>query len=175
VGFKEPIKFNFPLPSSEVPKLREILEENVSPKYYLSQKYLDGLKRHRERHERKGHGFGYMVLDPNGVAHALVIGGMGRERNLIKDKAPPNCYKGPGDNPRKPNSEGIRRLTPRECARLMGFNDQFKLPIADTYAYRVLAESVAVPLVRKIAEQMKIAMEKREPVGLWKWSMKPLV
>ncbi|MEM2677556.1 MAG: DNA (cytosine-5-)-methyltransferase [Thermofilaceae archaeon] len=170
VGFREPIKFEFPPPSASVPKLSDILERNVPPKYYLSQRYLEGLKKHRERHENKGHGFGYMVLDPDGVAHALVIGGMGRERNLVRDVVPPGAYKGPGDDPRKPNSEGIRRLTPRECARLMGFPDWFKLPVADTYAYRVLAESVAVPLVKKIAERMKAAIEAGELAGLSRYA-----
>ncbi|MFC1505460.1 DNA (cytosine-5-)-methyltransferase [Thermoproteota archaeon] len=168
-GFSEPIKFAFPPPSPKIPKLRRILQRNVPEKYYISQKYLNGLKKHRERHEKKGHGFGYMILDPEGVAHTLVIGGMGRERNLIKNTPSVNAYKNDGDDLKKPNREGVRMLTPRECARLMGFPDDFELPIANTYAYRVLAESVAVPLVEKIGMQMKKAIEKWEPRGLWNW------
>jgi DNA (cytosine-5)-methyltransferase 1 len=168
VGFKEPIKFDFPLPHRQIPKLRNILEKNVAEKYYISQTYLDGLKKHRERHERKGHGFGYRVLDQEGVAHTLVIGGMGRERNLVKNDSTPSEYKVNVRN-RKPNSEGIRKLTPLECKRLMGFPDSFKLPIPDSPAYRVLAESVAVPLVEEIARNIKIAVHKKEPAGLMKW------
>ena len=168
-GFNEPIKFAFPPPNEKIPKLHDILEKNVPEKYFLSQMYLNGLKKHRERHEKKGHGFGYVVLDSDGVAHTLVIGGMGRERNLIKNTPSKKAYTVHGDDLKKPNREGIRKLTPRECARLMGFPDEFKLPIANTYAYRVLAESVAVPLVKQIATQMKRSLDVKEPRGLWNW------
>ena len=161
VGFKEPIRFDFPLPSSIIPKLKTVLEKNVLSKYYLSQRYLDGLKNHRRRHEKLGHGFGYMVLDPDGVAKTLVIGGMGHERNLVKNTPTSDAYRGPRDDLGKPNKEGLRRLTPRECARLQGYADSFKFPVSNTQAYRQLAESVAVPLIRRIALSMKKAIEER--------------
>jgi len=187
VGFREPIRFRWPEPSPQgPPRVRDILERNPPAKYYLSQRYLESLKRHRERHQSLGNGFGYMLLDPDGVARALVIGGMGRERNLVRDIPPPNAYAGPGDDPSKPNSEGIRRLTPIECARLQGFPNPRKIPplrklppeelqrlrarggflfpVSDTQIYRQTAESVAVPLVRRIAEQMRVAMEERSPL-----------
>jgi len=170
VGFKEPIRFKFPPPSPDIPPLKSILQKNVPAKYYISEKYLNGLKNHRKRHEAKGHGFGFRILDPEGVANALVIGGMGRERNLVIDKPAPTSYEPGSRKVGKPNSEGIRKLTPEECKRLMGFPSWFKIPIADTYAYRVLAESVVVPLVEKIARQMKESLKKRELIGLHKWS-----
>ena len=91
VGFKKKTDFKFPEPIKRV-KLKSILEKNVDPKHYISQLYFEGLERHKQRHADKGNGFGYMVLDPEGVSNALVVGGMGRERNLIKDK-PINVYK----------------------------------------------------------------------------------
>ena len=85
VGFKDPIHFEFPKPSGNVKTVGDILEKNVAGEYFLSQKYLDTLKRHRQRHEGKGNGFGYIVLKKNDIANTLVLGGMGRERNLIQD------------------------------------------------------------------------------------------
>jgi len=165
VGFREPIYFDFPPPSSTIPKLKTVLEKNVLSKYYLSQRYLDGLKNHRRRHEKLGHGFGYIVLDPDGVAKTLVIGGMGHERNLVKNTPTSDAYGGPRDDIGKPNKEGLRRLTPRECARLQGYADSFKFPVSNTQAYRQLAESVAVPLIGKIALSMKKAIEERIPIA----------
>ncbi|MCK5290955.1 MAG: DNA (cytosine-5-)-methyltransferase [Thermoplasmata archaeon] len=158
-GFSEDVQFEFPEPSSNIPKLSNILEKSADNRHYISQRYLKGLKKHRKRHEDKGHGFGYIVLDPNGAANALVIGGMGHERNLVKDVLPPNAYGGPGDELGKPNAEGLRRLTPKECARLQGFPDSFKFPVSMTQTYRQLAESVSVPLVERIALEVKESLE----------------
>jgi len=160
-GFKEKtVVFNWPKQRGELVKLKDFLETNVKAKYYLGQQYLDSLKKHRERHESLGHGFGYRVLDPETeIARTLVVGGMGKERNLIKNKPLPNCWK-PGDDPlKKKNNEGVRRLTPREFARLQGFPDSFKIPVSDTQAYKQFANSVAVPVVKAIAKNMLNSLE----------------
>lgn len=127
-------------------------------KYYLSDTYLETLKRHRERHEAKGNGFGYVVRDLNEVAGAIVCGGMGRERNLIVDKrlkdfTPVTPIKG------KVNREGIRRMTPREWARLQGFPDSFRLPLADVHLYKQLGNSVTVPVIEAIAKKVKHVLD----------------
>ena len=84
---------------------------------------------------------------------------MGKERNLIKNHPLPDCWK-PGDDPlKKKNDEGIRRLTPREFARLQGFPDSYKISVADTQAYKQFANSVAVPVIKAIAESMLEALE----------------
>ena len=143
--------FRFPEPTDPGKRLRDVIEETpVSAKYYLSDVYLETLRRHRARHEAKGNGFGYEVRGPDDVAGAIVCGGMGRERNLVlddrqKDLRPVTQIKG------QVNGEGIRRMTPREWARLQGFPDTFRLPIADTHLYRQLGNSVSVPVVREIA------------------------
>ena len=160
-GFKEKtIAFDFPKRRGKPVKLKEFLETSVEAKYYLGQQYLESLKKHRERHESLGHGFGYRVLDPETeVAKTLVVGGMGRERNLIKNEPLPDCWK-PGDDPlKKKNNEGVRRLTPREFARLQGFPDSFRIPVSDTQAYKQFANSVAVPVIRAIAENMLDSLE----------------
>ena len=81
-----PEEFHFPEPTGEKVSIRGILDEApISPKYYLSDVYLETLRRHRAHHESLGHGFGYEIKDLDGIASAIVCGGMGRERNLIID------------------------------------------------------------------------------------------
>ncbi len=152
VGFKKKTNFNFPEPTGRV-KLKTILQKKVDPKHYISQLYYEGMERHRNRHMSKGNGFGYMVLDPEGISNALVVGGMGRERNLIKD-VPINTYKDGMDKKLTKNALGIRKLTIRECARLQGFPDDFHFPVKDGPAYKQLGNSVAVPVIKAIADQM---------------------
>jgi len=152
VGFKKKTDFGFPKPTGKV-KLKSILEKNVDPKHYISQLYYEGMERHKNRHAQKGNGFGYMVLDTDGVSNALVVGGMGRERNLIKDK-PVNVYKKGLDKKNTKNALGLRKLTIRECARLQGFPDDFVFPVKDSPAYKQLGNSVAVPVIKAIADQM---------------------
>ena len=161
VGFKDKrASFSFPDKREEPPKLSSILECCVDEKYYLSQKYLDGLKNHRRRHEAKGHGFGYRILNhEKEIAQALVVGGMGRERNLVQGLPMPGQWQFGDKDLTKKNGEGVRKLTPRECARLQGFPDSFKIPVADTQAYRQFANSVAVPVIEAIASQMLLALD----------------
>ncbi len=154
-----PAEFSFPVPDRKTACLKDILEENpVPPKYYLSTTYLETLRRHRMRHEAKGNGFGYVIRPLDSVAGAIVCGGMGRERNLIidgrlEDFTPMTHIKG------DINREGIRRLTPREWARLQGFPDSYLLRLSDTRLYRQLGNSVTVPVIRAIAGQIKRALE----------------
>jgi DNA (cytosine-5)-methyltransferase 1 len=156
--------FSFPEGADSAKRIRDIVEEGpVSPKYYLSETYLETLRRHRARHEALGHGFGFEVRAADDVAGAIVCGGMGRERNLIVDKrqkdlAPVTRIKG------KINAEGIRKMTPREWARLQGFPDAFALPVSDARLYRQLGNSVSVPVVEAIAGEIKGVLAPR-PVG----------
>lgn len=151
--------FKFPEGNNPDTKIRDIMEENVvSVKYYLSTTYLKTLKRHKERHKAKGNGFGYEIRDINGQAGAIVCGGMGRERNLITDKrlkdfTPVTHIKG------KVNREGIRKLTPREWARLQGFPDSFKLELADTHLYKQFGNSVTVNVIEAIAKEIRRVLE----------------
>jgi len=151
--------FSFPEPADSSKKIRDIIEEQpVSAKYYLSSAYLETLRRHRARHEAKGHGFGYEIRDWDDVARAIVCGGMGRERNLLIDRrqanlAPVARIKG------EINAEGVRNMTPREWARLQGFPDSFELPLANVHLYKQLGNSVSVPVIRAIAGKIKQALE----------------
>lgn len=146
VGIKNPHKaFKFPerLSASGDERLADILEKNVPEKYYLSQKYYEGLMAHKERHTAKGSGFGCEILDPDGVSNTIVSGNMGRERNLIQDK------------PISINKWGVRKITERECARLQGFPDDFKIPVSSTQAYKQFGNAVSVPVAKEIARALK--------------------
>ncbi len=86
VGYKKNLRFEFPKGDSGNPMVDDILETKlVDEKYYLSQQLLNTLKNHRTRHKAKGHGFGYQVIGRKEVANTIVCGGMGKERNLVKD------------------------------------------------------------------------------------------
>ena len=120
----------------------------------MSETYLETLRKHKARHEAAGNGFGYIVRDLNGIAGALVCGGMGREQNLIvdpreHDTEPTTRIKG------EINRENIRKLTPREWARLQGFPDSFLLPVADTHLYKQFGNTVSINVVEDIAAEIK--------------------
>lgn len=163
VAFRNDINaddFTFPEPTDDTKVLADIIEKHeVSVKYYLSTTYMETLRRHKARHAAKGNGFGYEIRDLNGIAGAIVCGGMGRERNLIIDKrltnfAPVTRIKG------EVNREGIRKMTPREWARLQGFPDDFKLVLADASLYKQFGNSVTVPVIAAIARQIRKILDK---------------
>lgn len=165
VAFRKDIDstaFEFPNPTDSNKKLKDIIEqEPVSAKYYLSDVYVETLRRHRARHEAKGNGFGYEIRDWDSVAGAIVCGGMGRERNLLIDKRQTNLVpvthiKG------KVNDEGIRKMTPREWARLQGFPDTYELPLADVHLYKQFGNSVTVPVIKAIAQKIKVVLNANE-------------
>ena len=163
VAFRKDIdssSFRFPEGEKRETSIKDIMEkEPVSVKYYLSDVYLETLRRHKKRHLDKGNGFGYEIRDTDGIAGALVCGGMGRERNLIvdnrlKDLTPVTHIKG------EVNREGIRKMTPREWARLQGFPDSFRLELADTHLYKQLGNSVTVNVIEAIAHEIKKVLDR---------------
>ena len=162
VGFRDPVDFEFPEPVDLQLTIGDILEKKaVEDSYFLSQKYLEGLKKHKERHRAKGHGFGYEVLDNAGTAHALVVGNMGRERNLIQDIPRKDFYKEGDDKSSTKNSDGVRKVTARECARLQGFPEDYKSPVPISKAYAQFGNAVAVPVVYAVANQIKKCLSEK--------------
>ncbi len=162
VAFRNDIdssKFEFPKPTDSSKTIRDILErEPVSVKYYLSTTYLETLRKHKLRHEAKGNGFGYQIREMDSIAGTLVCGGMGRERNLIIDNrltdfTPITHIKG------EVNREGIRKMTPREWARLQGFPEDYKLNIAEVHLYKQLGNTVTVPVIEAIAFKIKEVLD----------------
>ena len=160
-GIKE---FEYPKPLKKKVSFSQVKEKEVPPtKYFLSTQYLQTLHNHKARHESKGNGFGFEIIPDTGVANAIVVGGMGRERNLVYDHRitdfnPTTHIKG------TVNREGIRKMTPREWARLQGFPKEFLIPVADASAYKQFGNSVAVPAIQatanKILEAIKISIHK---------------
>ena len=151
--------FVFPTSSGTPTTIKNILDDAPIPsRYYLSDVYLDTLKKHKARHAAKGNGFGYEIRDLEGIAGAIVCGGMGRERNLIIDSrehslAPETHIKG------AINSDNIRKMTPREWARLQGFPDDYKLILSDTHLYKQFGNSVTVNVIKAIAKNIKDTLE----------------
>ena len=157
VGFRKDTginSFEYPKPIKAKVTFKEIKEKKTVPtKYYLSTQYLQTLVNHKERHKGKGNGFGYEIIGDNDISNTIVVGGMGRERNLVVDNritdfTPTTHIKG------EVNKEGIRKMTPREWARLQGFPDDFIISVADASAYKQFGNSVAIPAIQATAKQI---------------------
>lgn len=157
VGFRYDLginNFDYPQPLKKTACFSDIKEtKTVSVKYYLSDTYLNTLIEHKKRHKSKGNGFGYEIIADDNIANAVVCGGMGRERNLVIDHRltdfkPITNIKG------EVNRQGIRKMTPREWARLQGYPDEFIIPVADASAYKQFGNSVAVPAIQATAKQI---------------------
>jgi len=157
VGFRKDLEiteFEYPKALKKKVTFGEVKEEKVPPtKYFLSTQYVQTLINHKARHESKGNGFGYAIIPDDGIANAIVVGGMGRERNLVYDHritdfTPTTHIKG------TVNRDGIRKMTPREWARLQGFPDSYVIPVADASAYKQFGNSVAVPAIQATAQKI---------------------
>lgn len=150
VGFKKPLKFTFPdFPEKGLP-INEILEDNVDDKYTLSDKLWKYLQAYKEKHNKKGNGFGYGLVDFNSHSRTL-------SARYHKDGSEILIPQGDNKNP--------RRLTPRECARLQGFPESFKIEVSDTAAYKQFGNSVALPVIQKLARSIIYTIEKEELIG----------
>ena len=148
VGFKDHnVQFEFPTPPEQGPPLKSILESRVLPKYTLTDHLWTYLQNYAEKHRSKGNGFGFGIAEPNGYTRTL-------SARYYKDGSEILLNQRGGKNP--------RRLTPRECASLMGFPPDFKIEVSDTRAYKQFGNSVAVPVVEAVARQMAICLRELE-------------
>ena len=157
VGFREPTPFDFDAiqwPSQE-PVLASVLHQideepggpytryyrgrtRVSDKYTLTDHLWEYLQNYAAKHKAKGNGFGFSMNGPNDRARTLSARYYKDGSEILIGQARKNP----------------RRLTPRECARLMGFPDDFKIPVSDTQAYKQFGNSVVVPVIERIADQI---------------------
>lgn len=159
VGFLRPTAFridDIAVPTGKAPVLSAVLHSEdgkeapqpgfiqsngaVEKKYTLTSHLWSYLKRYKEKHEAAGNGFGFGLVTPKDVARTL-------SARYFKDGSEILISRGRGKNP--------RRLTPRECARLMGFPDSYRIPVSDTQAYKQFGNSVVVPVIQTIASAMK--------------------
>lgn len=135
--YGEDISFEFALkPGKQQPVMRDILETDVSDKYTLSDKLWIYLQNYAAKHKAAGNGFGYGIAPLDGISRTI-------SARYYKDGSEILIAQ-EGKNP--------RRLTPRECARLQGFPDSFKIPVSDTQAYKQFGNSVVVPLMAEVAK-----------------------
>ncbi|NHN84219.1 DNA (cytosine-5-)-methyltransferase [Acetobacter musti] len=159
VGFRENVPFSWNalhLPEKGASRLRTILhpedgsepaespfteapDGKVSPKYVLTDKLWAYLRNYAAKHQAAGNGFGFGLTGPDDVARTL-------SARYYKDGSEILVSRGENRNP--------RRLTPRECARLMGYPDTFRIPVSDTQAYKQFGNSVAVPVFTEVARIM---------------------
>lgn len=152
--------------------LNDLLEMNADDKYFLSSGYVDTLEKHRARHESKGNGFGYKIVNlpeiENPVSNAiLATGGSGKERNLVLDHKEGVAGKMVSSKQTPLNDRGIRVMTPREWGKLQGFinyafldengNETFSFPdkMADGPKYKQFGNAVTIPAVEVMANFMK--------------------
>lgn len=151
VGFRDhSIDFDFDnlvVPKGSGPTLGTILDSEVDPKYTLTNHLWNYLQGYKEKHQKAGNGFGFSLFGRNDVARTL-------SARYYKDGSE-ILIEQPGKRP--------RRLTPRECARLMGFEkpgkNDFRIPVSDTQAYRQFGNAVVVPVVRAVAQLMRPCLE----------------
>jgi DNA (cytosine-5)-methyltransferase 1 len=148
IGFKQPTDFDLAglrLPdANEGPRLNSILEhhEDVDPKYTLTPKLWAYLQGYKEKHNAAGNGFGFGLCGPDDIARTLSARYHKDGSEILIDQ--------PNERP--------RRLTPQECARLMGFEREgrsWHIPVSDTQAYRQFGNAVVVPVVEFLAQAMK--------------------
>ncbi len=136
VGFREWRDFEFPKFPADGPKLGSILETNPDPKYTLTEHLWTYLQNYAAKHRAAGNGFGFGLVTENDTTRTL-------SARYYKDGSEILIAQDSGHIP--------RRLTPRECARLMGYPESFKIVVSDTQAYRQFGNSVVVPVVNRIA------------------------
>jgi DNA (cytosine-5)-methyltransferase 1 len=159
VGFKKnvPFSWNDLITPDEQPLLKSILHPQdgtettqepyttgekgkVQNKYILTDHLWQYLQNYAAKHKAKGNGFGYGLVTKNDVARTL-------SARYYKDGSEILISRGTNKNP--------RRLTPRECARLMGFDDDYKIVVSDTQAYKQFGNSVVVPVIKAVAKTME--------------------
>ncbi|NBC82740.1 MAG: DNA (cytosine-5-)-methyltransferase [Bacteroidetes bacterium] len=130
--------FQFPDSTATTNTIKDILESNPDSKYTLSDKLWNYLQGYAIKHKKKGNGFGFGLTEMNGISRTL-------SARYYKDGSE-ILIPQPNMNPRK--------LTPRECARLQGFPDNFRIPVSDNQAYRQFGNSVVMPLMYAVAKQI---------------------
>lgn len=159
--------------------LNDLLEMNADDKYFLSSGYVETLERHKARHEGKGNGFGYRIVNLPEIEHPisnaiLATGGSGKERNLVLDPKEGVAGKVVPSKQTPLNDKGIRAMTPREWGKLQGFvnyafldkdgNDTFSFPekLADGPKYKQFGNAVTIPAVEEMAKFMKKCLAQLE-------------
>ena len=136
--FKGKENFQFPTLPKATSKIKDILDKKIDPKYTLSDKLWAYLQMYAAKHKAQGNGFGFGLTDLEGISRTI-------SARYYKDGSE-ILIPQKGINP--------RRLTPRECARLQGFPNDFIIPVSDNQAYKQFGNSVTVPLIQAVGKQL---------------------
>ena len=170
VGFRDPVEFDWDmvdLPPKGNHKLGEIIHKKTGEpaldsdgsnyydhakrkaldKYTLTDNLWQYLQNYKKKHQEAGNGFGFGLVTPESVTRTL-------SARYYKDGSEILFSQGAKKNP--------RRLTPRECARLMGFPDTFRIPVSDTQAYRLFSEAAVVPMVQAVGKLIASIISSKE-------------
>lgn len=139
-NLSENYDFQFPVPTFEKTRLGNILEDDVDDRYTLTDTIWNGFQRRKQNNINRGAGFGYCLFDEDSPYVSTLVA------RYYKDGQEILINQGEDKNPRK--------LTPRECARLQGFPDNFIIPVSNMQAYKQFGNSVAVPVVRAVAKRI---------------------
>lgn len=139
VAFLNDVEFEFPIPPKNKTKVGWILEDQVNCKYTISDKLWEGHQRRKQQHLERGNGFGYSMFT-NESEYTSTI-----SARYYKDGSEILIYQD-GKNPRK--------ITPREASRLQGFPNDYIIPVSDNRAYKQFGNSVAVPVIKAIAQSI---------------------
>lgn len=139
IGFKDDVNFEFPIEPKTKTRLGDILEKEVDPKHTISDKLWTGHQRRKKEHREKGNGFGYSLFNEESEYTSTISARYYKDGSeiLIEQK---------GKNPRK--------ITPREAARLQGYPESYIIPVSDMQAYKQFGNSVAVPVIKKLAKSI---------------------
>lgn len=176
IGIRDDKDNNFQFPREEhlTKRLKDVLEDNVNEKYFLSEKMISGFIKHNKNHNEKRTGFIFNPKNENDIANCLranaalaptdntiIIGntnpsGIGMNGCIYDEEGiAPTLWSGHGEG-LKIKTNKIRKLTPRECFRLMGFSDTFTWPVSDSQAYKQAGNSIVVNVLYKILKNLPL-------------------
>lgn len=136
------------LQNQSKPQIGDILESSVPEKYTLSNKLWEFLQSHANKHKKKGNGFGFGLINP--------------EKDINTRTITARYYKDGSEILIEQKNKNPRKLTPRECARLMGYPEDYKIVVSDTQAYKQFGNSVVVPVIKMFAEILTEEINKKK-------------
>lgn len=163
VAFAENVPFSFPKPTVLPAPSSDILESSVHENYFLTQSEVDNQVEAKVRYDSKGHNFGFEILDPEKPSNTILRSESSLKKNLVSvplDKKAP-ASRGiheVKDSSGKIRKVHLRKLTPREYARLQGFPDSYKLTSSTSQTYKQMGNSVPVPVIRELFKEILVSL-----------------
>lgn len=143
LGIRE---FSYPRGSGEKHYFGDVRERGQpAAAYYLTERCVRGFQRCARKHKQRGNGFRHAIIENNELANCLMVGGDGWTRNLVKEYSIPDIIEN-----HERGMSGLRRMTPREWARIQGFPESFQIPVSNAQAYKQFGNAVAVPVARAV-------------------------